>query len=85
MAQAAVIGIPHEHWGEQVHAVVHVAAGVEVSETELIEHCRARIAHYKAPRSVELRAEPLPLSGAGKILKRDLRAPHWDKAQRNVS
>ena len=85
VAQAAVIGIPHEHWGEQVHAVVHVAAGVEVSETELIEHCRARIAHYKAPRSVELRAEPLPLSGAGKILKRDLRAPHSDKAQRNVS
>ncbi|WP_339952072.1 long-chain fatty acid--CoA ligase [uncultured Albimonas sp.] len=85
VAQAAVIGIPHEHWGEQVHAVVHLAPGAEVDEAELIAHCRARIAHYKAPRSVELRAEPLPLSGAGKILKRDLRAPFWDAAQRNVS
>ncbi len=84
VAQSAVIGIPHEHWGEQVHAVVCLRPGAEVAEAELIEHCRARIAHYKAPRSVELRTEPLPLSGAGKILKRDLRAPYWDRAQRNV-
>ncbi|MDF2233628.1 long-chain fatty acid--CoA ligase [Albimonas sp. CAU 1670] len=85
VAQAAVIGIPHEHWGEQVHAVVYAAPGATAAEAELIEHCRALIAHYKCPRSIEIRSEPLPLSGAGKILKRDLRAPFWSDAGRNVS
>lgn len=73
--EATVFGVPHERWGEAVHAVV-VPRG-EVTPDELIAHCRERIAGYKVPRSVELRAEPLPKSGPGKVLKRELRAAHW--------
>jgi acyl-CoA synthetase (AMP-forming)/AMP-acid ligase II len=49
----------------------------EVEPSELIDHCRTAIAGYKVPKQIELRAEPLPKSGAGKVLKRELRAPHW--------
>ena len=73
VAEAAVIGVPNDRWGERVHAVVVTEAGADVTEADLIEHCRKHIAHYKAPRSVELRTEPLPKSGAGKILKHHLR------------
>ena len=52
---------------------------------EIIEHCRPLIANYKLPRSTELRTEPLPLSGAGKVLKRDLRAPFWEGKERQVN
>ena len=73
--EAAVFGIPDARWGEAVHAVV-VPRG-EVAEAELIAHCRGLIADYKLPKRIELSAEPLPKSGAGKVLKRELRAPHW--------
>ena len=73
--EAAVFGVPDAHWGEAVHAVVVPRA--EVTEGELIEHCRAAIAGYKVPKQIELRAEPLPKSGAGKVLKRELREPYW--------
>jgi long-chain acyl-CoA synthetase len=76
----AVIGIPHEEWIETVHAIIVPHAGVAVEAAEIIAHCRARIAHYKCPRSVELRAEPLPLSAAGKVLKRELRAEFLRRA-----
>ena len=52
---------------------------------ELVAHCRERIAGFKVPRRIELRAEPLPKSAAGKILKRDLREPHWAGQQTHVS
>jgi long-chain acyl-CoA synthetase len=74
--EATVFGIPHERWGEAVHAVVVPRGPVTVEE--LIEHCRARIAGYKVPRSLELRDEPLPKSGPGKVLKRELRTPYWE-------
>jgi acyl-CoA synthetase (AMP-forming)/AMP-acid ligase II len=77
VAQVAVIGIPDDVWGEKVHAIVVPAPGARVSQEEIIAHARASIAGYKVPKSVELRAEPLPLSGAMKVLKRDLRAPYW--------
>jgi long-chain acyl-CoA synthetase len=51
----------------------------------LVAHCRQRIAGFKVPRRIELRAEPLPKSAAGKILKRDLREPHWAGQQAQVS
>jgi long-chain acyl-CoA synthetase len=73
--EAAVFGVPDERWGEAVHAVVVPRA--EVDETELLDHCRALIAAYKVPKRIELRSEPLPKSGAGKVLKRELRAPYW--------
>ena len=73
--EAAVFGIPDARWGEAVHAVV-VPRG-EVAETDLVSHCRGAIADYKIPKRIELRTEPLPKSGAGKVLKRELRAPYW--------
>lgn len=78
VAQVAVIGIPHDVWGEQVHAVVVLNLGVEVTEDELREHARLTIAGYKVPKSIEFRADPIPLSGAMKPLKRELRAPYWE-------
>jgi long-chain acyl-CoA synthetase len=83
--QVAVIGIPHETWGEAVHAVVVVKPGCEVSEQEIIGHARATIAGYKVPRSVELRTDPLPLSAAMKVLKRELRAAHWGALDRAIN
>ena len=82
--QVAVIGIPSERWGEQVHAVVVPRPGMAVSEAEIIEHARESIASFKLPKSVEFRAEPLPLSGAMKVLKRALRAPYWEGRERKV-
>lgn len=86
VAEAAVFGIPHDKFGETVHAEVVVKPGAELSEDELIAHCREHIAGYKLPRSVTVRAsdQPLPKSGAGKILKRELRAPHWEGHDRQV-
>ena len=75
---AVVIGIPNEKWGESVHAIVILRSGHAATESELIEHCRKHIAGYKCPRSVEFRTKPLPVSGAGKILKRELRKPYWE-------
>jgi long-chain acyl-CoA synthetase len=73
--EAAVFGIPDARWGEAVHAVV-VPRG-EVAEADLVSHCRGAIADYKIPKRIELRTNPLPKSGAGKVLKRELRAPYW--------
>ena len=84
VAQCAVIGVPDARWGEAVHAVVMRKAGAVVSEEEIITFCRARIAHYKCPRSVAIQDHPLPLSGAGKILKRELRKPFWEGSDRRV-
>ncbi len=82
--QVAVIGIPHETWGEQVHAVVVRATGAAVTEAEIITHARASIAGYKVPKSVEFRDEPLPLSGAMKVLKRALRDPYWQDQDKQI-
>jgi len=76
--QVAVIGIPHPLWGEQVHAIVRLRPGFEATAEQLKEHARKTIANYKVPKSVEFRTEPIPLSGALKPLKRDLRRPYWE-------
>ena len=83
IASCAVIGIPSERWGEQVHAVVVLRGGATTSIEELREHCRSFIAGYKCPVSVEFR-DALPLSAAGKLLKHVLRAPYWEGRGRNV-
>jgi len=85
VAQVAVIGIPSDKWGEAVHAIVVLRPGAEVSADEIIEHARASIAGYKIPKSVEFRSESLPLSGAMKVLKRELRAPYWEGHDRAVN
>ena len=82
--EAAVIGIPDEQWGESVHAVVVLKPGAQATEEELIEHARTQIAGFKVPRSIEFFPNALPKSGAGKILKRDLREKYWAGQSRNV-
>jgi long-chain acyl-CoA synthetase len=82
--EAAVFGVPHPQWGESVHAVVTVSPGTDVTQEELIAHCRRSIAGFKVPRAVDLRFEPLPKSGAGKILKNRLREPFWGALERQV-
>jgi acyl-CoA synthetase (AMP-forming)/AMP-acid ligase II len=72
VAACAVIGVPDERWGEAVHAVVVRAEGATVTVDDLQAHTRSRIAGYKVPRSIEF-VNALPLSGAGKVLKRALR------------
>ena len=81
----AVIGIPHAEWGEAVHAIVILHPGQSVSEDELQDHCRELIAGYKLPKGVTFRDEPLPLSGAGKVLKTELRKPYWEGFERQVN
>lgn len=83
--EAAVFGIPHPRWGESVHAVVTVSGHAAITPDDLVEHCRRSIAGYKLPRSIELRTEPLPRSGAGKLLKQTLREPFWAGHNRRVS
>jgi len=81
---SAIVGIPSEQWGEAVHAVVVLKPGAQAAAEQLIAHCHTLIAGYKCPRSVEFR-DALPLSGAGKVLKTELRKPFWAGRQRNVS
>jgi long-chain acyl-CoA synthetase len=83
--EATVFGVPDERWGEAVHAVVVPRDGVVLDEASLIAHCRERIAGYKVPRSVTVRTEPLPKSGPGKVLKRELRAPYWEGHDRHIN
>lgn len=83
--QCAVIGIPSDKWGEQVHAIVVLNEGASATEDDIIGHCKAQIAGFKCPRSVTFQQEPLPLSGAGKILKTELRKPFWDGVDRSVN
>ncbi|MCW2599958.1 MAG: putative fatty-acid--CoA ligase [Frankiales bacterium] len=73
--EAAVFGVPDEQWGEAVYAVVVLRS--EVTAEELIAHCRTLIAGYKVPKGIDVSAAPLPKSGAGKVLKRELREPFW--------
>ncbi|MEM7692478.1 MAG: AMP-binding protein, partial [Pseudomonadota bacterium] len=81
----SVIGIPDEQWGEAVHAIVILKEGCAPSEDELIEHCKSLIASYKCPRSFTFRSDPLPLSGAGKVLKTELRKPFWEGRERGAA
>ena len=85
LAECAVIGIPDDKWGESVHAIVVPREGETPTAEAIIGHCRELIAHYKCPRSVEIRNEALPKSGAGKIQKFELREPFWKDRDRQVS
>jgi acyl-CoA synthetase (AMP-forming)/AMP-acid ligase II len=84
VAMCAVIGVPDDEWGERVHAVVVLQPGQSLTVEELRAHVKGLIAGYKAPRTLEL-VDALPMSGAGKILKRELRAQHWRGGDRSVN
>ena len=84
VADAAVIGIPHEVWGEQVLGLVVPREGAaEVSSRQLIRFCREQLASFKCPARIELRKE-LPRNAAGKLQKRALREPYWSGRERLV-
>jgi long-chain acyl-CoA synthetase len=84
VAQVAVIGVPSEQWGEEVLAIVVLKDGFDASDEDIKSWAKERIAGYKVPKRIEFRAEPLPLSGAMKVLKRELRAPYWEGRDRAV-
>ena len=84
VAEVAVIGVPHEKWGETVKALVVLAPGATATPGELIAHCRDRIAHYKCPTSVEMRDE-LARTATGKLQKFKLRAPYWEGMTKAVN
>jgi acyl-CoA synthetase (AMP-forming)/AMP-acid ligase II len=70
----AVIGVPHEKWGEQVTAVVVLHEGQTATEKEISDYCKGKIASFKVPKNVIfIKDEEMPRSGAGKILHRILR------------
>jgi long-chain acyl-CoA synthetase len=83
VADVAVIGVPDERWGETPMALVVRVSGVDVTEQELIDHCRSRLAGYKCPRTVTW-IDVLPRNPSGKVLKKDLRAPYWEGRTRLV-
>jgi long-chain acyl-CoA synthetase len=85
VAECAVIGVPDETWGERVHAIVRLKNDATVDADGLIAHCVTLIANFKCPRSIDFSAEPLPLSGAGKILKAELRKPFWKDKEKSVN
>jgi long-chain acyl-CoA synthetase len=85
VATCVVIGVPDEKWGEAVHAIIVPRAGHEPNKDDILQHCRSNIAAYKCPRSIEFRTDPLPVSGAGKILKRELRKPYWEGRQSRIA
>ena len=83
--ECAVIGIPNREWGEIVHAIVRKDPNSGISEDDVITHSKTLIAGFKCPKSVSFREEPMPLSGAGKILKTILREPFWEGHEKQVS
>ena len=84
VADVAVIGVPHEKWGETVKAIITVTPDGDPTEESLIEYCRERLAHYKCPTSVD-RMDIIPRNPSGKILKTELRAPYWEGKERGVN
>jgi acyl-CoA synthetase (AMP-forming)/AMP-acid ligase II len=76
--------VPSERWGETIKALVVVAEGRQVTEAEIIAHCKQRMAGYKAPTSVEFRDE-IPRTATGKVQKFKLRAQYWEGRERQVN
>jgi fatty-acyl-CoA synthase len=84
VAEAAVIGVPDERWGELVLGLVVLAEGETVTEDELREHCRPKLAGYKIPKRIEFRTE-LARTATGKLQKFKLREPYWDGYDKQVN
>jgi long-chain acyl-CoA synthetase len=86
VGDAAVFGVPHDDWGEEVMAVVEPAAGVEPSDAvaaDLLAHCETMLARYKLPRRLEF-TDAMPRDPNGKLYKRTLRDPYWVGRERAI-
>ena len=87
VADAAVFGIPHADWGEEIKAVVEPAPGVGAATTrstdELLSHCAERLARFKLPKSIDYTTE-MPRDPNGKLYKRKLRDPYWEGRARAI-
>jgi fatty-acyl-CoA synthase len=84
VAEAAVIGVPDERWGETPKALVALRAGQSASPEELIGFCRDRLAHFKCPTSVDF-VDALPRTATGKLQKFRLRERYWEGRERRVN
>jgi fatty-acyl-CoA synthase len=81
--ECAVVGIPHDHWGEAVKALVVLRPGASLNEPAVISHCKQKLGGVKAPKSVEF-CDAIPKTPAGKIDRKKIRAPYWEHAERQV-
>jgi acyl-CoA synthetase (AMP-forming)/AMP-acid ligase II len=84
VAEVAVIGVPHDKWGETIKALVVLRPGETTTEADLIEFTRSRMAHFKCPTSVEFR-DTLVRTATGKLQKFKLRGPFWEGRTRQIN
>ena len=84
MLECAVIGVPHDKWGETPKAIVVPRPGASVTSAELLKFCRDHLAHFKCPTSVDF-AKALPRTVTGKLQKHRLRAKYWKGQERKVA
>ena len=83
VATVVVFGVPHPYWGEAVHALVVLEAGARATAEEIIEYCAKSMAGYKKPKSVEF-VDALPVSGYGKVMRREIREKYWQGYARRI-
>lgn len=83
VGEVAVVGVPHEKWGEEVKAVVVLKEGVTATEEEILEFCKPLLAGYKRPRSVDF-VDDFPKTATGKVLKRVLKQKYWEGQERMI-
>ncbi|MDQ1436262.1 MAG: hypothetical protein QOF59_3078, partial [Actinomycetota bacterium] len=84
VAEACVIGVPDEKWGETVKALVVLKPDADATEADLIVHCRATLSHFKCPTSVEFRSE-FARTSTGKLQKFKIREPYWEGRTRRIN